>query len=58
MPTQGLHGVPMDSSRITGKVYIECRWTVADGLTANQWAQDIHGVLGIHELGNTYNFGN
>jgi hypothetical protein len=25
--------------------------TVADGLTANLWAQDIHGVLGIHEIG-------
>jgi hypothetical protein len=25
--------------------------TVADGLHANRWAQDIQGVLGIHEIG-------
>jgi hypothetical protein len=25
--------------------------TVADGLAANHWAQDIHGTIGINELG-------
>src|SRR4051794_10236512 len=25
--------------------------TVADGLLANRWVQDIHGVIGIHEIG-------
>ena len=25
--------------------------TVADGLQDNQWARDIHGTIGIHEIG-------
>uniref|UniRef100_A0A453JXX7 Reverse transcriptase zinc-binding domain-containing protein n=1 Tax=Aegilops tauschii subsp. strangulata TaxID=200361 RepID=A0A453JXX7_AEGTS len=25
--------------------------TMADGLNGNTWARDIHGVLGIHEIG-------